>query len=99
VLLLSITKTINLLFPWLAFDTIQELIARIPILIQVLVLLFIGDLFQYWIHRAYHEIPFLWRIHAIHHSAERMDWLAGSRIHIVEYFVSRLGVITPIVLL
>jgi sterol desaturase/sphingolipid hydroxylase (fatty acid hydroxylase superfamily) len=31
---------------------------------------------QYWTHRAYHEIPFLWKFHAVHHSA-KSDGLAG----------------------
>ena len=25
-----------------------------------------------------HEVPALWRFHAVHHSVERMDWMAGS---------------------
>ena len=29
-------------------------------------------------------MPFLWRFHAIHHSAETLDWLAGSRMHLAE---------------
>ena len=36
---------------------------------------------QYWTHRAYHEVPALWRLHAVHHSVKSMDWLAGSRQH------------------
>ena len=37
------------------------------------------DLAQYWFHRAFHRIPFLWGFHAVHHSARSMDWLAGAR--------------------
>ena len=48
---------------------------------------------QYWTHRCYHEIPFLWRFHAVHHSAKTMDWLAGSRQHILELIVTRIGVL------
>ena len=35
------------------------------------------DFSQYWVHRAFHRVPLLWRFHAIHHSAEMMDWLPG----------------------
>ena len=46
--------------------------------------MFLTDFVQYWFHRAFHRIPFLWGFHAVHHSAQKMDWLAGSRMHIVE---------------
>ena len=47
------------------------------------------DLTQYWVHRAFHRVPLLWRFHHIHHSAESMDWLAGSRLHLVDVAVTR----------
>jgi sterol desaturase/sphingolipid hydroxylase (fatty acid hydroxylase superfamily) len=28
-----------------------------------------------------HQIPALWRIHSVHHSSQRLDWLAGVRNH------------------
>lgn len=36
---------------------------------------------SYWGHRLTHEVPFLWRFHAVHHSIEHMDWLAAARLH------------------
>ena len=35
----------------------------------------------YWGHRLTHQVPFLWRFHAVHHSIEHMDWLAAARLH------------------
>lgn len=32
--------------------------------------LLITEFFQYWIHRAFHHFPLLWRFHALHHSLE-----------------------------
>ena len=52
-------------------------------------ILFVADLTQYWVHRAFHRVPWLWRFHRIHHSAETMDWLAGSRLHLVDIAVTR----------
>ena len=52
-------------------------------------LLLVADFTQYWVHRTFRVVPFLWRFHAIHHSAERMDWLAGSRLHLVDAIVTR----------
>ena len=53
----------------------------------------VADLVQYAAHRAYHEVPFLWRIHAVHHSTRTLDWLAGSRLHIVELLITRVAVL------
>jgi sterol desaturase/sphingolipid hydroxylase (fatty acid hydroxylase superfamily) len=41
----------------------------------------LSDLLVYWAHRIQHRVPFLWRFHAVHHSAERLDWLAAHREH------------------
>lgn len=37
--------------------------------------LLVADFFQYWIHRALHRHPLLWRIHAVHHSPRRLGVL------------------------
>lgn len=39
------------------------------------------DLLAYTIHRALHTVPWLWRIHAIHHSAKHLDWMSAVRLH------------------
>jgi sterol desaturase/sphingolipid hydroxylase (fatty acid hydroxylase superfamily) len=59
----------------------------------------VADLVQYWTHRAYHEVPALWRLHAVHHSVKSMDWLAGSRQHILELLITRTLVLAPIYVL
>ena len=51
--------------------------------------MFLTDLVQYWVHRAFHRIPWLWRFHAVHHSAKAMDWMAGARMHFIEIVVLR----------
>jgi sterol desaturase/sphingolipid hydroxylase (fatty acid hydroxylase superfamily) len=49
---------------------------------QVALALLISDLGLYLIHRASHESAgLLWRIHSVHHSADRMYWLNGGRFH------------------
>lgn len=35
----------------------------------------------YWMHRASHELPLLWRLHAVHHSPERLYWINAARDH------------------
>jgi lathosterol oxidase len=51
------------------------------------------------VHRAFHRVPLLWRFHAIHHSSVALDWLAGSRLHLVDVVVTRGLVLLPLVML
>jgi sterol desaturase/sphingolipid hydroxylase (fatty acid hydroxylase superfamily) len=52
-----------------------------PMWAQVLLAGLILDLGLYTVHRASHASGFLWRLHAIHHSSERLYWLNGGRRH------------------
>jgi sterol desaturase/sphingolipid hydroxylase (fatty acid hydroxylase superfamily) len=44
-------------------------------------------------------VPLLWRLHAVHHSAKHMDWIAGSRQHVLEIVLTRTLVLAPIFVL
>jgi sterol desaturase/sphingolipid hydroxylase (fatty acid hydroxylase superfamily) len=48
---------------------------------QLLLALLIFDFCHYVIHRASHNVAFLWRLHAVHHAAKRLYWLNGNRRH------------------
>src|SRR5262245_22409741 len=49
---------------------ISDSVARLPWLVQLLFAILVADLAQYWIHRSFHKIRFMWRFHAIHHSSK-----------------------------
>ena len=66
----------------------ESWISAQPVWLQILALLLIGDLFHYWIHRALHATPFLWRVHSIHHSSTELDWLSASRSHPLDLVIS-----------
>lgn len=72
-----------------SFDTFRAWIAGLPWLVQFVVVIVASDFVQYWYHRLFHQVPFLWGFHAVHHSAKSMDWLAGSRMHFVEVVLLR----------
>jgi sterol desaturase/sphingolipid hydroxylase (fatty acid hydroxylase superfamily) len=91
--LLTVNFAIHRLFGWMASDTVKGVVQALPFLPQLLLCILCADLVQYCTHRAYHEVPFLWRFHAVHHSAKTMDWLAGSRQHMLELIVTRVGVL------
>jgi sterol desaturase/sphingolipid hydroxylase (fatty acid hydroxylase superfamily) len=50
----------------------------------------LGDMLVYWFHRACHASDFLWRFHAVHHSSERLDWLAAHREHPLDGIATQL---------
>ncbi len=68
---------------------IRGAIGVLPWLVQFVLAMVLTDVAQYWFHRAFHRVPFLWGFHAVHHSAPSMDWLAGARMHFVEIVLLR----------
>ena len=55
-----------------------------PVWIQVVLMILVVDLLRYWLHRACHGTDALWRLHAVHHSVERLYWLNTGRFHPLE---------------
>jgi len=55
-----------------------------PIWAQAVLMVLVVDLLRYWLHRAAHENAILWRLHAVHHSVERLYWLNTVRFHPLE---------------
>jgi len=86
-------------FGWAVSDSFQNFLRSLPLLMQVLLLIVAADFVLYWSHRLFHEVPWLWRFHAVHHSIEHMDWLAGSRNHLFQAIVDRSLAMVPIYLL
>jgi len=72
-----------------ALAGVRASVGGLPWVVQFLLAMLVTDLAQYWFHRLFHRIPFLWGFHAVHHSARSMDWLAGSRMHFVEIVLLR----------
>ncbi len=66
---------------YLPLEGIRAAIRSQPTWLQVIQALLVADFIRYWMHRAMHEVPFLWRIHACHHSPRQMDILATNRVH------------------
>jgi sterol desaturase/sphingolipid hydroxylase (fatty acid hydroxylase superfamily) len=97
--LLIVNFLIHHAFGWLVSSHFQQMVASIYFVPQLLLCVLVADMAQYWTHRAYHEVPFLWRFHAVHHSVKTMDWLAGSRQHMFELIFTRVCVLAPLYVL
>lgn len=61
------------------------------LLIQLLVL----DIWTYGMHRAYHEVPLLWRFHAPHHLDDHLDASSAFRFHLGEIVISAAARLIP----
>ena len=70
-------------------------IAGMPLWARLAAALVVGEFGFYWGHRWTHAIPLLWRFHAIHHSAEEIDWLVNTRAHPFDIVFVRLCGIVP----
>jgi len=86
-------------FAWAISPSLQAHVVALPAVVRFVLVILAADAVEYISHRAYHEVPWLWRIHAVHHSPEHMDWLSGSRLHFLEPLMTRALVLVPIVLL
>lgn len=71
-------------------------VRALPFGVQFLAAILVADLAQYAVHRAFHQVPLLWRFHSVHHSSRDLDWLAGSRLHVVDAVATRGLVLVPL---
>ena len=95
-ILLTVNFVIHHVFGGLVNHDFQLAVQGIWFIPQLLLCILVADLAQYATHRAYHEVPLLWKFHSVHHSAKTMDWLAGSRQHMLEIVFTRVCVLAPL---
>ena len=67
-----------------------------PMGAQLLLAVLLAELGHYAFHRWSHEIRWLWRFHAVHHSAPRLYWLNATRFHPVDLFGTLLAQYLPL---
>jgi sterol desaturase/sphingolipid hydroxylase (fatty acid hydroxylase superfamily) len=81
------------------WPALQQHILTLPFWLQFPLAVLVADLVQVLVHRAFHTVPLLWRFHAVHHSVQHMDWLAGSRLHLLDILATRALVLAPLLAL
>ncbi|TGQ72582.1 sterol desaturase family protein [Mesorhizobium sp. M00.F.Ca.ET.186.01.1.1] len=77
-------------------QSITHAVSGQPIWLQVAEITVISDIGVYWAHRAFHEIPGLWKFHAVHHGIEELDWLGAFHAHPVDTLVTKAISLMPI---
>ena len=80
-LVLSLLTALSLSIDGIVSAAFREFVRAQPWWLQALEVIVLSDFCVYWGHRLQHRVPLLWRFHAIHHSAEHLDWLAAHREH------------------
>ena len=73
-------------------------VAAWPFWLKLFLVLLVNDVGAYWGHRVMHSHRVLWRFHAIHHSAEEMDWLVNTRAHPFDMIFVRFSGLAPVYL-
>jgi len=96
---ISLNPSLALLSATAGLNNVRCVLACQPYWLQFLEIMFLTDFVQYWFHRTFHKIPWLWKFHAVHHSAQAMDWLAGSRMHLFEVIMLRAFTTLPMYVL
>jgi sterol desaturase/sphingolipid hydroxylase (fatty acid hydroxylase superfamily) len=76
-----------------------SVVVALPLWARLAAGMVVGEIGFYWGHRWSHEIPLLWRFHAVHHSAEEVDFLVSTRAHPVDIVFSRICELTPMYVL
>ena len=81
---LLMAKIFTILLPGLANSG-----AGTPIWLAVLLMILVGDFLFYWVHRASHKparFPFLYKLHATHHTAKFINISVMARINVFWIF-------------
>ena len=80
-------------------DVVLETTGAWPFWGRAFAAMVVGEIGYYWGHRWSHEIPYLWKFHSIHHSAEEVDFLVATRSHPIDFVFSRICEFTPMLFL
>ncbi|MHC1949556.1 sterol desaturase family protein [Bradyrhizobium sp. UFLA06-06] len=75
---------------------VKQAVSDLPYWAQALIAIVIGDLGIYWTHRILHVVPAMWRIHAVHHAVEELDWLAAIHQHPLDVTFMKVGSLFPL---
>lgn len=99
--LLGLSPWLSLLFAQLLGLEALGLLRRIEAgpVSSFLAVIFCLQFTGYWLHRASHAIPVLWRIHAVHHCDPEVDATTANRHHPLEPIIGALVSLPVLVLL
>jgi sterol desaturase/sphingolipid hydroxylase (fatty acid hydroxylase superfamily) len=90
-----LAKVHELYFPYLTFSGLTVLPGWCRFVFALLLL----DL-GYWVqHYINHKVPFLWKLHSVHHSQRELNFFTDFRYHPLEYIVRHAFITLPFLIL
>lgn len=78
---------------------LQAWLASLPPWQRFVAIVVLGDFAFYAAHRWSHRHPWLWRLHAVHHSPKALDWLVNTRAHPLDLVFARAVSAVPLLVL
>lgn len=78
---------------------VRDQFAALPLPVQAIAAVVLGDVAMYWGHRWQHSNDWLWRFHAVHHTSETLDWVAAHREHPLDGLFTQTMMNLPAILL
>ena len=85
------------LFGW--SSPLGDWLSTQPYVPQLLAVISLSELGRYWAHRLHHTHAWLWKLHALHHSSERLYALNNFRFHPLNYLNNFFVGVFPLMLL
>ncbi|MBL4631761.1 MAG: sterol desaturase family protein [Paraglaciecola sp.] len=103
-LVILVEPVIKALLPLLIIAVYQSVNAQysessLPFFAQVLAVTLFVELGKYWSHRLHHLQPYLWCLHAMHHSSERLYVINNLRFHPLNYLINSIIGLAPVMLI
>ena len=72
---------------------------ELPLIVEVLIALLALDLIaQYGMHYALHHVPWLWRLHMVHHNDTHVDATTGTRLHPIDFLSREIAALAAVLL-
>ena len=78
-------------------EALEERFAAVepPSWARLLAVLVLSDVAGYWMHRAMHRVPVLWRLHSVHHAPTELHWFEAWRQHPLDFLMHGIAVGVP----
>lgn len=73
--------------------------ASLPLWLSIPLAVLIADFTSYWLHRKSHDIPWLWKVHGVHHAPDKVNAFNNNTVHFLNTAFSGAAKMLPILAL